>query len=92
MDVVRMVPKMDAMVLVSGDGDYTELLEYARSQGVRTEIVAFKKTGSSRLFSAADFVVDMDQYPEKFLIGKVNKPKNSMSKDLNKNETAGQGN
>lgn len=88
MDVVRMVPKMDAMVLVSGDGDYTELLEYARSQGVRTEVIAFKRTGSSRLFSEADFIVDMDLSPEKFLIGRFNKPKVSISRDFNKNETA----
>ncbi len=92
MDVVRMVPKIDAMVLVSGDGDYTELLEYSRSQGVRTEVIAFKRTGSSRLLNEADFVVDMDQTPEKFLIGRFNKPKISTNKGLNKNETAEQTN
>jgi len=87
MDAVRMVPKMDAMVLVSGDGDYTDLLEYARSQGVRTEIVAFGKTGSSRLFNTADFVIDMDQSPEKFLIGKPLKPKIPFIKEPVKNES-----
>ena len=70
MDAVRLIPKIDAMVLVSGDGDYTDLLEYARSQGVRTEVVAFSKTGSSRLFGIADQVTDMCETPEKFLIGK----------------------
>ncbi len=70
MDAVRLIPKIDAMVLVSGDGDYTDLLEYARSQGVRTEVIAFSKTGSSRLFSIADSVIDMCETPEKFLIGK----------------------
>ncbi|MBU0535111.1 MAG: NYN domain-containing protein [Patescibacteria group bacterium] len=78
MDAVRLVSKMDAMVLVSGDGDYTDLLEYARSQGVRTEVIAFGKTTSSRLFNEADFVVDMDQTPEKYLIGKINRPKFSI--------------
>ena len=87
MDVVRMVPKIDAMVLVSGDGDYTELLEYARSQGVRTEVIAFKRTGSSRLLSEADFIVDMDQSPEKFLIGKISKQKIPIFKGSSKNES-----
>ncbi len=89
MDVVRMVPKMDALVLVSGDGDYTELLEYARSQGVRTEIIAFGKTCSSKLFNEADFILDMDKSPEKFLIGKISRPKIPFLKDSGKNETAG---
>ena len=88
MDVVRMVPKIDAMVLVSGDGDYTELLEYARSQGVRTEIIAFGKTCSSRLFNEADYILDMDKSPEKFLIGKVSKSKIPFLKDNNKNAPA----
>ncbi|MFZ2663870.1 MAG: NYN domain-containing protein [Patescibacteria group bacterium] len=86
MDAVRMVPKIDVMILVSGDGDYTDLLEYARSQGVRTEVIAFGKTGSSRLFSEADFVIDMDDSPEKFLIGKIGKQKFSILKEFNKNE------
>lgn len=92
MDVVRMVNKIDAMVLVSGDGDYTDLLEYARSQGVRTEVISFGKTTSSRLFNEADFVVDMDQSPEKYLIGRINKPKFSIMKDNKKDETEGKSN
>lgn len=89
MDVVRMLPKIDAMVLVSGDGDYTELLEYARSQGVRTEVIAFGKTCSSKLINGAEFVIDMDKSPEKFLIGKVSKSKISFLKDSSKNERPG---
>ena len=77
MDVVRLLPKIDVVVLVSGDGDYTDLLEYARSQGVKSEIIAFGKTGSSKLFETADFVVDMDKEPDKFLIGK---PRRNMSR------------
>lgn len=70
MDVVRLIPKIDVMVLVSGDGDYQDLCEYARSQGVKTEVMCFGRTGSSRLFEAADYVADMDKNLEKFLIGK----------------------
>lgn len=68
MDVVRMIPKIDAMILVSGDGDYTDLLDYARSQGVRTEIIAFGKTASGRLVERADEFTDMCATPGKFLI------------------------
>jgi uncharacterized LabA/DUF88 family protein len=68
MDAVRMIPKIDAMVLVSGDGDYTDLLEYAISQGVRTEVIAFGKTASGRLAERADEFVDMSANPQKYLI------------------------
>jgi uncharacterized LabA/DUF88 family protein len=68
MDVVRLIPKIDVMVLVSGDGDYTDLIEYSRSQGVKTEVIAFGKTCSSKLIDCADMVTDMDKMPSKFLI------------------------
>lgn len=68
MDVVRMIHKIDVMVLVSGDGDYSDLLEYARSQGVRPEVIAFGKTASHKLLDEADELLDMDTAPGKFLI------------------------
>jgi uncharacterized LabA/DUF88 family protein len=69
MDVVRLIPKIDAMVLVSGDGDYLDLLEYARSQGVKSEVIAFGETTSSKLVEASDLFINMSEFKEKFLIG-----------------------
>lgn len=68
MDTIRLIPKIDVMVLVSGDGDYIDLLDYARSQGVRTEIIAFGQTASGKLFENADYFVDMSKASAKFLI------------------------
>jgi uncharacterized LabA/DUF88 family protein len=68
MDIVRMLQKIDVVVLASGDGDYAEMLEYAQSQGVRTEIIAFGKSSSSKLFETADEIIDMGENPKKFLI------------------------
>ena len=73
MDAIRMLPKIDVLVLVSGDGDYSDLLGYAKSQGVRTEVVAFGKTTSRYLVEAADEVLDMSKTPKKFLIGTLHK-------------------
>lgn len=70
MDVVRMIPKIDVCVLVSGDGDYSELVEYAKSQGVRVEVMAFQKTASSRLLDEADYFFDLSSDTKKFLIKK----------------------
>ena len=70
MDVARMIPKIDGCVLVSGDGDYAELVEYAKSQGVRVEVIAFQKTSSSKLLEIADYFYDLSSDTKKFLIKK----------------------
>ena len=74
MDTVRLMPKIDVMVLVSGDGDYTDLIDYARSQGVRTEVIAFGQTSSSKLIENADDFVDMSKFASKYLIRARGKP------------------
>lgn len=79
MDAVRLFPKIDVMVLVSGDGDYVPLLEYARSQGVKTEVIAFGKTSAGKLFEVADEVIDMSEDPGKYII-KIKQSKNPFSK------------
>ena len=68
MDVIRVMPLIDTVVLVSGDGDYSDLLDYLRAHGRRTEVIAFGKTTSSRLVAEADEVIDMDENPKDFLI------------------------
>lgn len=68
MDVVTLLPKIDALVLVSGDGDYADLLDYARSQGVRTEVMAFGRTTSAKLIDEANEFLDMDSETSRFLL------------------------
>ncbi len=70
MDVIRMIPRIDAVVLVSGDGDYSELVEYAKSQGVRVEVAAFAKTASSKLIDTCDYFYDLSLDSKKYLIKK----------------------
>ena len=80
MDAVRMIPKIDVMVLVSGDGDYTDLIEYAQSQGVKAEIIAFGRTASSKIYDVCDLFSDMDKYPGKLLISIRNKQVSNVDK------------
>ena len=60
MDIVKMAPKVDVIILVSGDGDYVPLVQYAQSLGCRVEAIAFGKSASSMLKSAADDFFDLD--------------------------------
>lgn len=68
MDVMRTASKLDVIVLVSGDGDFKDLLEHVKSLGCRAEVIAFRKTASSRALDEADRYVDLDAIKEKVLI------------------------
>ena len=71
MDTIRLSSKLDVIVLVSGDGDYKDLIEHLKSLGCRTEIIAFGKTASSKLIDEADSFIDLDADKKRYLIKKV---------------------
>lgn len=68
MDTMRIASKLDTVVLVSGDGDFTDLLHHLKSLGCRAEVMAFGKTASSKLIAEADYFIDLDKNIRKFLI------------------------
>lgn len=53
-DALSMRDKIDAMVLISGDGDFVDLLKAFKSYGVRVEVVSFPHTTAQELRSFAD--------------------------------------
>jgi uncharacterized LabA/DUF88 family protein len=65
MDTIRLAPKVDTIVLVSGDGDFADLVIYLKGLGCRVEIIGFQKTTSSRLTDVADDYTALDK---KYLI------------------------
>lgn len=69
MDAIELAPKLDTIVLVSGDGDFKELvLHLQKALGCRVEVMAFGRSASSRLKETADEFIDLDVKHEKFLI------------------------
>ena len=66
-DAIRIGEVLDVVVLVSGDGDFVELVEYLKHHGKQVEVVAFRKSASSRLVEAADDFVDLGA-DKKYLI------------------------
>ncbi|HII29937.1 hypothetical protein COT48_03600 [Candidatus Woesearchaeota archaeon CG08_land_8_20_14_0_20_47_9] len=68
MDTIKLAPKLDTIVLVSGDGDFRALLEHMKAMGCRTEVIAFGKSASSKLIEEADSFTDMDKQKRRFLI------------------------
>lgn len=69
-DAISMAPKLDVVILVSGDGDFVPLVDYLRMHsGIQVEIVSFGKSTSSKLREACDDFVDLSENPRKYLIG-----------------------
>ncbi len=67
-DAIRLASSLDAIVIVSGDGDYLPLVEYLQSMGKQVEVVAFGDTSSAKLIDRADDFIDLGKEKEKFLI------------------------
>jgi uncharacterized LabA/DUF88 family protein len=68
MDIIKLIPKLDVVVLASGDGDYIPLLEYLQILGVRVELVSFGKSTSSKMREIIDHYLDLDTNPRAYLM------------------------
>jgi len=67
-DAIKLADKLDVIILVSGDGDYVPLVSYLQNnKGCLVEIMAFRKTCSSKLIEEADDFFDLSS-SKKFLI------------------------
>lgn len=84
MDIMRMAAKLDVVVLVSGDGDFKDLLEHCKALGCRAEVIAFGKTSSSRLLNEADEMIDLGKVLDKVLIKDYKNTKKEPQKFENK--------
>jgi len=70
-DAIRLSSLVDAIILVTGDGDFIPLVEFLKMQkGVQVEVAAFGRSASAKLKEAADDFLDLGQ--SQFLI-KINK-------------------
>jgi uncharacterized LabA/DUF88 family protein len=67
-DAIKLSPRLDAIVLATGDGDFVPLVEYLKANGLQTEVIAFGKSASGRLREACDDFIDMSDQPKKFLL------------------------
>jgi uncharacterized LabA/DUF88 family protein len=69
MDLIELAPKLDTVILVSGDGDFVPLVRHLKhALGCYVEVMAFGKSSSQKLIEAADNYFDLDSAPQKFLM------------------------
>ncbi len=67
-DAIKMAPRLDAVIIASGDGDYIPLVEYLQTM-TQVEVISFGKSTSMKLKERVDDFVDMSENPRKYLIG-----------------------
>ncbi len=67
-DAIKMAPRLDAVVIVSGDGDFVPLVEYLQTM-TQVEVISFGKSTSSKLRETCDDFIDLGETPKKYLIG-----------------------
>lgn len=61
-DAIKLAPKLDVIVLVSGDGDYLPLVSYLQNTtGCLVELMAFKQTASSKLIEKVDDFINLSE-------------------------------
>ncbi len=68
MDIIELAPKIDVVVLISGDGDFVPLVHHAQSAGCRVEVMAFGKSASGKIKEVADLFIDLDMNYKRYLI------------------------
>lgn len=70
-DAIRLSSLVDAVIIISGDGDFVPLVEFLKMQkGVQVEVAAFGRSTSAKLKEAADDFLDLGQ--QSTLLLKIN--------------------
>lgn len=71
-DAIKLADKVDAIVLISGDGDFHPLLEYLKvTKGCLVEVMSFKETMSSKLLEIVDGYTNLSENSRRYLMGEI---------------------
>ena len=65
-DMLSYADKLDLVILVSGDEDFTYPLSALAQKGVRVEVAGFRSAMANRVMDAADRYIELDQFIDRF--------------------------
>jgi len=95
MDIIKLMNKLDVVVLASGDGYFAPLLEYLQMSGQLTETLAFGKSTSSKIKELTDHFIDLDEDTRRYLMpirgGRSNGTTSSSSNNRTSSRTTTRG-
>lgn len=63
-DAIRMSEKLDVVIIVSGDGDFVELVEFLQHNGIYVETAGFSQSTSAALKEQSDEFIELDKYKD----------------------------
>ncbi len=82
-DAIRLAPKLDVVIIISGDGDFVHLVQYLQGTfGCRVEAVAFGQSASSMLKEYADEFIDLSNDPSRYLFYNKINSKNTRKRNI----------
>src|SRR5580704_7163643 len=68
-DAITASPKLDTVIIFSGDGDFVPLVHYLQNHGgCQVEVVSFGRSTSLKLKEATDDFLDLDEDPKRYLM------------------------
>ncbi len=71
-DAIKMAPKLDAVVLATGDGDFVPAVEHLKTAGgCQVEVISFGRSSSGKLKETVDEFIDMDLDMRRYTIGSL---------------------
>ncbi|WP_293913214.1 NYN domain-containing protein [Deinococcus sp.] len=73
-DMFRLIDHLDIMVLGSGDGDFTDIVEVLQERGKRVEVIAFREHTAQKLIDAADRFTHLPDIDEALMPARLPKP------------------
>jgi uncharacterized LabA/DUF88 family protein len=70
-DAIRLASSVDAVIIISGDGDFIPLVEYLKfNSGCQVEVATFRQTASAGLVEVVDDFFDLSEDLDRYLIKK----------------------
>lgn len=68
-DAIKMAPKLDAVILATGDGDFIPAVEHLKTAGgCQVEAISFGRSSSQKLKECVDEFIDMDEDIKRYTI------------------------
>ena len=56
--------KVDVVVLISGDGDFVDLINFLKAKGIKVEVISFKSITAKELIGASNEYFDLEEFSD----------------------------
>jgi len=61
--------KVDVVVLMSGDGDFVDLINFLKAKGIKVEVISFKSITAKELIQSANEYIDLEEIADFIILG-----------------------